>query len=98
MTCLKDCHTKIMKFPVLYTAVLSFIGIPCSQALVAAVRKTRRAVREEKQFSAHDALAAVGKPQTVKLGGIHFVHSPEIRDAQNPSNVCLWAEGHNLLN
>ena len=41
---------------IFHAAVPSFIGIPCPQAVVAAVRKTRRAVREEKQFSAHDIL------------------------------------------
>ena len=50
------------------TAVLSFIGIPCFQAVVAAARKTRRAVREEKQFRAYDALAAVKKPSDSESG------------------------------
>lgn len=29
----------------------------------------------------------------MKLGGIYFIHSPEVSDAQNPSNVCLFALG-----
>ncbi len=52
----------------LNVAVPSFIGIPCPRAVVAAVRKTRRAVREEKQFSAHDALAAVRKTSDSESG------------------------------
>ena len=41
-------HQIFEFFCIFCVAVLSFIGIPCFQALVAAVRKTRRAVREEK--------------------------------------------------
>lgn len=80
-------HQKILISLSCSVAVPSFIGIPCFQVFVAAVRKTRRVVREEKQFSAHDAFVAAGKPQTVKLGGIHIVHSQEIRVTQNSPNV-----------
>ena len=68
MTCLRNCYIKSIKFLILFVAVPSFIGIPCFQVIVAAARKTRRAVREEKQFSAYDTLLAVRRASDSESG------------------------------
>ena len=59
---------------------------------VAAVRKTRRAVREEKpvpiwRYNRNSKENA----QTVDIGEISLVPLPEARDTRNPSDVRLMA-------
>ncbi len=61
-------HQIYEVFCIFGAAVPSFIGIPCTQTFVAAARKTRRAVREEKQFSAYDTLLAVRRASDSESG------------------------------
>ena len=58
--------------------------------LAAAVRKTRRAVREEKPFPLWRlGISSRENAQTVEIGEIHLAPLLEVRDTQNSSNVCL---------
>ena len=66
--------------------------------LVAAVRKTRRAVREEKLFPLwRCSISSRENAQTVDIGEIHEAPLPDARDPRNPSDVCLLAwEGKSI--
>ena len=97
--CLRDCHTKLfwILFLISWQSRVSQ-GIPSSNVLDAAVRKTRKAVQEEKHVPFPTLHRSWGKPQTVNSGESISPIFPEIRDTIKilPMFPSLAAQPGNL--